>query len=148
MVLSYILLSRDPCSVFLAMSEHLREGHRGSSLPELRLILLGNIGCGKTSSSDTILSQLSPVSPSAARSCQLRQGVSEGRKVTLVEAPRWYWSGGKMEDSVRKETERAMTLVAPGPHAILLLVPVNQFTEVGCSLCLSLHLWCSFYFNS
>ncbi|CAK6953468.1 uncharacterized protein LOC128368086 [Scomber scombrus] len=112
------------------MSEHLREGHRGSLLPELRLILLGNIGCGKTSSGDTILSQLSPVSPSAARSCQLRQGVSEGRKVTLVEAPRWYWSGGKMEDSVRKETERAMTLVAPGPHAILLLVPVNQFTEM------------------
>lgn len=38
-----------------------------------------------------------------------------------------------MEDSVKKETENAMTLVAPGPHAILLLVPVNQFTEVGCS---------------
>lgn len=37
-----------------------------------------------------------------------------------------------MEESVRKETQRAMTLVAPGPHAILLLVPVNQFTEVGC----------------
>lgn len=130
------------------MSEHLRGGHCESLLPELRLILLGNIGCGKTSSGDTILSQLSPVSPRAARSCQLRQGFSEGRKVTLVEAPRWYWSGGKMEESVRKETERAMALVSPGPHAILLLVPVNQFTEVSCSLCLALHLWCSFYFNS
>lgn len=38
-----------------------------------------------------------------------------------------------MEDSVKKETEQAMALVAPGPHAVLLLVPVNQFTEVGCS---------------
>lgn len=137
-----------PCSLFAAMSEHLRGSSHGSLPPELRLILLGNIGCGKTSSGDTILSQLSPVSPSAARSCRLRQGFSDGRKVTLVEAPRWYWSGGKMEDSVREETEQAMTLVPPGPHAILLLVPVNQFTEVGCSLCLGLHLWCSFYFNS
>lgn len=41
-----------------------------------------------------------------------------------------------MEDSVRKETERAMILAAPGPHAVLLLVPVNQFTEV--SFCLPL----------
>ncbi|XP_040891071.1 uncharacterized protein LOC121180027 [Toxotes jaculatrix] len=115
------------------MSEHLQGNRYRSSPPELRLILLGNLGCGKTSSADTILEQLSPISPAASRSCQLRQGVSEGRNVTLVEAPRWYWNGGKMEDSVRKETERAMTLVAPGPHGILLLVPVSQFTEMeGC----------------
>ncbi|TDH16067.1 hypothetical protein EPR50_G00016000 [Perca flavescens] len=116
------------------MSEHLKGSYYGSSPPELRLVLLGNIGCGKTSSADTILGQLSPISPSASRSCQLRRGISEGisesRSVTVVEAPRWYWDGVKMEDSVRKETERAMTLVAPGPHAILLLVPVNQFTEM------------------
>lgn len=118
------------------MSEHFRGSYYGSSPPELRLVLLGNLGCGKTSSADTILGQLSPISPAASRSCQVRQGVSEGRSVTLVEAPRWYWTGGKMEDSVRGETERAMTLVAPGPHGILLLVPVSQFTEVGFSLCL------------
>ncbi|XP_071329392.1 GTPase IMAP family member 8-like [Trachinotus anak] len=112
------------------MSEHLRGSHHSSSLPELRLVLLGNLGCGKTSSADTILGQLAPISPSASRTCQLRQDFSEGRSVTLVEAPRWYWSGGKMEDNVRKETERAMTLVAPGAHGILLLVPVNQFTEM------------------
>uniref|UniRef100_A0A3Q3RBJ9 AIG1-type G domain-containing protein n=1 Tax=Monopterus albus TaxID=43700 RepID=A0A3Q3RBJ9_MONAL len=119
------------------MSEHLKGSTPGSSLPELRLVLLGNIGCGKTSSADTILGQLSPVSSSAARNCQLRQGFTEGRNVTLVEAPRWYWSGGKMEDGVRKETKRAMTLLAPGPHGLLLLVPVNQFTEVSLSSCSS-----------
>ncbi|KAA8594949.1 hypothetical protein FQN60_012084 [Etheostoma spectabile] len=113
-----------------AMNEHLRGSYYGSSPPELRLVLLGNIGCGKTSSADTILGQLSPVSPSDSRSCQLRRGITESRSVTVVEAPRWYWDCGKMEDSVRKETERAMTLVAPGPHAVLLLVPVNQFTEM------------------
>lgn len=120
-------------SLFPAMSEHLRASYYGSSPQELRLVLLGNIGCGKTASADTILGQLSPVSPSASRICQLRQGVSDGRSLTVVEAPRWYWTGGKMEDSVRKETERVMELAAPGPHAILLLVPVSQFTEVGCS---------------
>ncbi|XP_047222006.1 uncharacterized protein LOC124868610 isoform X2 [Girardinichthys multiradiatus] len=112
------------------MSEHLGEGFSGSSPSDLRLILLGNIGCGKTASADTILGQLSPVSPTSSRSCKLRQGFAEGRSATLVEAPRFYWNGFNMEDSVRKETERAMTLVAPGPHAVLLLVPVCQFTEI------------------
>uniref|UniRef100_A0A3Q2P892 Uncharacterized LOC105936689 n=1 Tax=Fundulus heteroclitus TaxID=8078 RepID=A0A3Q2P892_FUNHE len=112
------------------MSEHLREGLSGSSSSDLRLLLLGNIGCGKTSSADTILGQLSAVSPSSSRSCTLREGFAEGRRVTLVEAPRWYWDGTNMIDGVRKETERAMTLLAPGPHAVLLLVPVCQFTEM------------------
>ncbi|XP_040042346.2 uncharacterized protein LOC120825065 [Gasterosteus aculeatus] len=112
------------------MSELFTGRNYGSSSPELRLVLLGNIGCGKTSSADNILGQLSPASHDASRSCQLRTGITEGRSVTVVEAPRWYWSGGKMEEGVRKETQRVMTLVAPGPHAILLLVPVNQFTEM------------------
>ncbi|XP_040002888.1 uncharacterized protein LOC120800682 [Xiphias gladius] len=112
------------------MNENFSGRYHGSSPLELRLVLLGNLGCGKTSSADTILGQLAPISPIASRSCQLRQGFSEGRNVTLVEAPRWYWNGGKMEDSVRKETERAMNLAAPGPHGILLLVPVSQFTEM------------------
>ncbi|XP_068177121.1 GTPase IMAP family member 8 [Antennarius striatus] len=110
------------------MSGYNRGSYFVSSQSDLRLMLLGNIGCGKTSSADTILDQQSPVSLS--RSCQLRQGISEGRNVTLVEAPRWYWDGGKMVDSVRKETEQAMTLLAPGSHAVLLLVPVGLFTEM------------------
>nr|XP_015809782.2 uncharacterized protein LOC107382236 [Nothobranchius furzeri] len=107
------------------MSEYLTE-----ITSDLRLVLLGNIGCGKTSSGDTILGQVSPVSSVTTRSCTLRQGYSDGRSVTLVEAPRWYWNGCKMEDGVRKETAQAMALLAPGPHAVLLLVPVNQFTEM------------------
>lgn len=98
---------------------------------DVRLVLVGNIGCGKTSTGDNILGEQSPLVPGGTRSCQQRQGVCEGKNVTLVEAPRWFWVGGKMEESVKEETERAMTLVEPGLHAVLLLIPVNQFTEVG-----------------
>lgn len=113
------------------MSGHRTGSPYRSSGPEVRLVLLGNIGCGKTTLADTILGQLSAFSVSSSRSCQLRNGTFDQRSITLVEAPRWYWSGGKMEESIRKETQRAITLVPPGPHAVLLLVPVNQFTEVG-----------------
>ncbi|XP_077426198.1 uncharacterized protein LOC144054785 [Vanacampus margaritifer] len=110
------------------MSTHMQ--HYGSTPPELRLVLLGNIGCGKTSSADTILSQLTDLSTAMPRSIQLRKDFAEGRMVTLVEAPRWYWNGMEMDESVKNETKRAMTLLAPGPHAVLLLVPVSQFTEM------------------
>lgn len=111
------------------MSEHL--GEDGGLSSDLRLVLLGNIGCGKTSSVDTLLGRVSLAPADVdSRSCRRRRGLCEGRSITLVEAPRWYWNGCKMEDGVRKETQRAMALVAPGPHAVLLLVPVSQFTEV------------------
>uniref|UniRef100_A0A8C8IZD0 AIG1-type G domain-containing protein n=1 Tax=Oncorhynchus tshawytscha TaxID=74940 RepID=A0A8C8IZD0_ONCTS len=116
------------------MTEVLPGSHARTPEPELRLVLLGTIGCGKTLSGDTLLGQSSSGSPSSSgsspRLCQLRPGASEGRRLTVVEAPRWYWSGGHMEAGVRKETERALELAAPGPHAFLLLVPVGQFTEV------------------
>ncbi|XP_077576023.1 uncharacterized protein LOC144198729 [Stigmatopora nigra] len=110
------------------MNSHMQQ--HGSTPPELKLVLLGNIGCGKTLSADTILSQLTDMSTATPRSIQLRRDFAEGRMVTLVEAPRWYWNGQDMEESVQKETERALTLLEPGPHAVLLLVPVNQFTEM------------------
>ncbi|XP_063050726.1 zinc finger CCCH domain-containing protein 13 [Engraulis encrasicolus] len=99
--------------------------------PELRLILVGTIDCGKTLTADTLLCQVqTSCSPGSWRSCVLRQGRSHSRRLTLVEAPRWYWSGDRLESSVHEETRRALTLVGPGPHCILLLIPVNQFTEM------------------
>ncbi|KAJ3615277.1 hypothetical protein NHX12_018845 [Muraenolepis orangiensis] len=108
--------------------------HRTSDPEELRLVLLGTLGCGKTASADTILGNVAPASPSSfgssSRICHKREGVVDGRKVTVVEAPRWYWNGRQVEDGVRRESQRALELAAPGPHAFLLLIPVCQFTEV------------------
>uniref|UniRef100_A0A8B9H8F0 AIG1-type G domain-containing protein n=1 Tax=Astyanax mexicanus TaxID=7994 RepID=A0A8B9H8F0_ASTMX len=98
---------------------------------ELRLILVGNIGCGKTLTADTLLGQSSSASNlNPSRLCEVRRGLSEGRQLTVVETPRWYWSGQNLESSVQRESERALSLAAPGPHAFLILVPVGQFTEM------------------
>lgn len=145
-MLSYACALTRVCSP--AMSGHMARSPYGSWGPDIRLLLVGNIGCGKTTSADTILGELSPVSQSCSKSCQLRNGTFDQRSLTLVEAPRWYWSGGKMEESVRTETQRAMTLAAPGPHAILLLVPVNQFTEVGDQLSSNHINYTVWYFSS
>lgn len=98
---------------------------------ELRLILVGNMGCGKTLTADTLLGAgASPDGLLSSRQCEVRSGASEGRHLHMVETPRWYWNGNHLESSVQRETERALSLMAPGPHALLILVPVGQFTEM------------------
>ncbi|KAJ8263987.1 hypothetical protein GJAV_G00143810 [Gymnothorax javanicus] len=107
------------------------EERNDAGTPELRLVLLGSLGCGKTLSGDTILGQHFMATGSGSpRTCQVREGVSEGCRLTLVEAPRWYWSGGQVEASVQQETKRALSLADPGPHAFLILVPVGEYTDV------------------
>ncbi|XP_053494045.1 uncharacterized protein LOC128615751 [Ictalurus furcatus] len=102
-----------------------------SNIPELRLILVGSIGCGKTLTADTLLNDSSSISTLIpSRLSEVRRGVSEGRHLRVVETPRWYWKGKHVDVSVQRETERALSLVAPGPHAFLILVPVGQVTEM------------------
>lgn len=98
-------------------------------IPEIRLILVGNIGCGKTSTANTLLNESpNPIPALPSRENEVRHGVSEGRHLTIVETPRWYWNGKHIDSSVQSETGMALSLVAPGPHAFLILVPVGQCT--------------------
>lgn len=101
------------------------------SIPEVRLILVGNMSCGKTATADTLLNESSSTStPDSSRRSEVRHAVSEGRRLKIVETPRWYWNGKHIDASVQRETERALSLLAPGPHAFLILVPVGQFTQM------------------
>lgn len=89
------------------------------------------MGCGKTLTADTLLNDSSSSSSLVStRQNEVRSGVSEGQPLKVVETPRWYWKGEHIDISVKRETEKALGLVAPGPHAFLILVPVGQFTEM------------------
>ncbi|XP_073708378.1 GTPase IMAP family member 8 [Garra rufa] len=105
-------------------------GSHGSP-SELCLVLVGSIGCGKTMTADTLLGQNSAPGPSASsRVSQIRQGLSEGRRLSVVETPRWYWRGKEVEDDIQKETRRFLSSSVPGPFVFLILIPIGEFTEM------------------
>ncbi|KAK2888715.1 hypothetical protein Q8A67_014090 [Cirrhinus molitorella] len=105
-------------------------GSRGSP-SELCLVLVGSIGCGKTMTADTLLGQTSAPGPSASsRVSQIRRGLSEGRRLTVVETPRWYWRGKEVELDIQEETRRFLSSSVPGPFVLLILIPVGEFTEM------------------
>ncbi|XP_077068017.1 GTPase IMAP family member 7 [Siphateles boraxobius] len=97
---------------------------------ELRLVLLGSAGAGKSTAVDAILG--GPTSESdcpgpetPATACQKRRGTLAGRQVAVVDTPDCLCIERPAED-VRRQFSLCAALSAPGPHAFLLCVPVHR----------------------
>lgn len=94
----------------------------------MRIVLLGFQNAGKSSAGNTILDRRES---KRSLECVVRQGQVNGRPLTVVEAPGW--SVGQTDDStelLKWEIVISPGLCPPGPHAFLIVVPVNiSFTE-------------------
>ena len=99
--------------------------HLPPPLPELRLVLLGRKGAGKSAAVNTLLGGAGGFeSGRPTEECVRRQADVAGRKVTVVDTPgwEWYYPLNSTPNWVRRETLRSVSLCPPGPHAVLLVV--------------------------
>ncbi|XP_051755873.1 GTPase IMAP family member 8-like [Ctenopharyngodon idella] len=98
-----------------------------SAVQDLRIVLIGKSGAGKSTIGNVILGR-EAFKESRTRESEIQRGRVEDRNISIIDTP-GFFNTHLTDEEMKNQMRKSLDLSDPGPHVFLLVIRLDRFTE-------------------